>query len=383
MTGNKKLIWLITNIPTPYRVPLFNELNRQMASSGYRLKIIFCAMGYPRRQWNINVDNFEFEWHCLGGRAMKFGKNGKTSFTFPHLIREFRKDRPAAVIVSGFSIATAKFWLLSFFMKSPYAIWSGEIGRRGVSLIFRIYRRRLVKRASAFVSYGTLAERYIISMGADSERCFIAINTVDTEYFLGDGGAGHGQKSISEGDTKHFICVGDLIPGKRPDCLIHAIGELAKSRRDFILDFVGDGQEHENLQHQSKRLGVEDLVIFHGYLQRSEVAEKISAATCMLFPSKIDVWGLVLVEGMAAGKPCISSVFAGATSDLIEDGVTGFTSDFSDKCEIARRMAWILDNPDKAQQIGRNAQELITKSVNLKVSAAGILDTVRYMFNHT
>lgn len=51
---------------------------------------------------------------------------------------------------------------------------------------------------------------------------------------------------------------------------------------------------------------------------------------CFLFQTDFDIWDLVLVEAMSAGLPCISSIHAGATHDLIKDGVTGFAMNLSE-----------------------------------------------------
>ena len=48
---------LITNIPTPYRIPLFNELAAAFAATGVSLKIVFAASGYERRQWVVDLSD--------------------------------------------------------------------------------------------------------------------------------------------------------------------------------------------------------------------------------------------------------------------------------------------------------------------------------------
>ena len=57
-----KKILVITNIPNPYRIPLFAELSRQLKVEGMDLKVIFAAMGYKRRQYKIDLEKCGFEF---------------------------------------------------------------------------------------------------------------------------------------------------------------------------------------------------------------------------------------------------------------------------------------------------------------------------------
>ena len=85
------------------------------------------------------------------------------------------------------------------------------------------------------------------------------------------------------------------------------------------------------------------------------------------------IWGLVLVEAMAAGVPCVSSVDAGATCDLIEDGVTGVAVDFGDMEGAAEKLRWLLDHPADCERMGQLARKFIEEQVTLKKSAEGFV----------
>jgi len=63
------------------------------------------------------------------------------------------------------------------------------------------------------------------------------------------------------------------------------------------------------------------------------------------------VWGLVLVEAMSAGLTCISSIYAGATIDLIKEAETGFALDFSETDKAAEKINWILENPELSKKL--------------------------------
>ena len=76
-------ILLITNIPTPYRIPLFNELKEQLERKGLELKVVFGALGYSRRKWAVDMSQCKFEYEVLPSKNLYFSDSEKSSFTYP------------------------------------------------------------------------------------------------------------------------------------------------------------------------------------------------------------------------------------------------------------------------------------------------------------
>lgn len=375
-------VLLVTNIPTPYRIPLFNELNAQFAALGISFKVVFAALGYPRRKWEIDMTQCSFPWEVLhSGRF--FARNPESAmFTFSGLGRVLSAEHGAVVIVAGFSLATTRLWLRSLLRRTKYLIWSGAVHRKGHpdSSLRRWLRRRLVARASGFIAYGTRAAEYLRGLAATPSLVSIGINTVDTTYFQREAARVRAETATLETDPKRILYVGNLEPGKRLDQLLAAIQILARSRRDFVLDLVGSGSQESYLRQFAERLGIAACVRFHGFLQRPDVVRHLALTSCFAFPSEYDVWGLVLVEAMAAGVPCVSSVQAGATPDLIQDGVTGFAVDFSQTQRVAERLAWLFDHPEECLALGNRAAKFIKEQVNINNSAAGFVTAIQNAF---
>jgi glycosyltransferase involved in cell wall biosynthesis len=127
---------------------------------------------------------------------------------------------------------------------------------------------------------------------------------------------------VNDSDKILLYC-GIFNCGKRIDNLIKIISLLTRNRNDIKLKLVGDGPHKNQLQALSKQMNLEQFVIFEGFKQKEEMPKHLAEANIFLFPSEYDIWGLVLVEAMAAGLPCISSIHSGATEDLIQDGIPG------------------------------------------------------------
>lgn len=376
MTASRTVL-LVTNIPTPYRIPLFNAVEEAFARNGYRLKVAFGASGYARRNWAIDMDECRFDYEILPSTLFHIGKSESASFTYRGLWSVIRREDPAVTIITGYSLGTLKLWFRKLLFGDPYIIWSGAItdAAKPTPRLRTIQRRLLVRAAAAFVAYGSRAKSYLETLGARPDRISIGINTVDTKFYR--------ERAIAEGGERHrakefdLICLGDLSSRKRVDLALKAVKLVSETRRDFRLRLIGDGPERTALEDLANELGISDIVRFEGFKQKYEVAGILASAHCLLFPSRFDVWGLVLVEAMAAGIPCIASVRAGATDDLIQDEGTGFAADFEKPRMVADRIEWMLDNRDAARDMGAAAANFIESDVSLERSADGFLEAVR------
>ncbi len=373
----KKVI-LITNIPNPYRVPLFNELSNQLQSNNIHLKIVFANKTYKRRRFILSENEFKFDYCFLSNEAIKIGNNNENSyFTYKGLTEILKKEKPNSIIVSGFSSATIKVFFYSLINKTPFIIWNGSIEKVGRkdSLIRTIQRKLLTSFATAFVAYGSKAKEYLIKLGASENQVFISTNTVDTSYF--ETATNDCRLSIDDDGLNHFLYLGYLVPRKNVGLLIDMANNLQKQRNDFCIDVIGDGESREQLELKVKNLGLSQFVKFHGFKQKHELPPYFAQTKALLFQTDFDIWGLVLNEAMAAGVPCLSSVNAGASSDLIKNGYNGFIVDYENKSDIIEKINFIIENPEKVIEMGKRASEFVNTNANLNVCAKGFVNAIR------
>ena len=373
-----KTVMIITNIPTPYRIPLFNELCLQLHDIGYTLKVIFGSLGYQHRKWQINMSDCAFEYEVLNSKEITLDRPENTTFNYPNLYEVVKRVDPTAIITNGFSIATTKLWFRSFVKATPYIIWSGTVPNKNnePKLHRKIHRKLLTGRASSFVAYGTKAKQYLQSLGAKEEKVEIAINTVDTRFFSSETAKLRLNQKQSETEKKRLLYIGHLSSRKNVSKLLKVVKELSSQRSDFLLDLVGDGEDRSNLENYVRDHHLSEFVVFHGFKQKTDMPAFLAQSICFLFQTDFDIWGLVLVEAMAAGLPCLASVSAGATQDLIDDNKTGFIADFSNLEDVKKKINWILDNPKQANEIGQRASEFISNKVSLKKSAEGFIQAI-------
>lgn len=165
-----------------------------------------------------------------------------------------------------------------------------------------------------------------------------------------------------------FLCLNTFQPHRRFQDAIRAFKNLIeKTGREKIMLVVA-GSDISNKEYSSfiKKLVEEfklkktvKLVI--QYIQRKDVINYLAASDCLIFSNDRQTWGMVVVEAMAAGKPCIVSNGAGV-SEIVKDGKTGYVYSSKDIEELSKKMLFVLMNKKKAINVGKNAREYALKS---------------------
>jgi glycosyltransferase involved in cell wall biosynthesis len=80
---------------------------------------------------------------------------------------------------------------------------------------------------------------------------------------------------------------------------------------------------------------------------------------------------------MAAGVPCLSSVNAGASEDLIINGENGYIVDYQNKADIIEKINFIIENPENAKKMGTQASSFIRDNANVMICAKGFLKAIQ------
>jgi glycosyltransferase involved in cell wall biosynthesis len=155
-------------------------------------------------------------------------------------------------------------------------------------------------------------------------------------------------------DTRLFLSVAELIPRKRPQDVLRAFAHLA--RPHTCLAFAGDGPLMNQMQKLASQLGMENQVRFLGV--RRDIPTLMRAATATVLASEREGLPRCVMESMSIGIPVIGTDIRG-TRDLLAGGC-GLLVPVGDTEAMAREMAWILDNPYKAQMMTKQARERIS-----------------------
>jgi len=135
--------------------------------------------------------------------------------------------------------------------------------------------------------------------------------------------------------------------------LFEAVKILADQGRTIRCLVVGGGASSEKiaaLKNHAATLGISDNILLTG--RRSDIPEILSLLDVFILPSLAEGLGRSMLEAMAAGKPIVASA-VGGIPEAIEDGKSGLLVPPDDSRALAQAIALLLDNPEKAQDLGR------------------------------
>lgn len=138
--------------------------------------------------------------------------------------------------------------------------------------------------------------------------------------------------------------------------------ELIKARyADATLTIVGSGSEEKRLRELAATLGVAG-VDFRGQVSPAEMPAVLGAADVFLNASIVDNQPLSILEAFASGLPVVSTP-VGGIPEMVRDGQTGILVRVGDPAAMADAVCALLDHPDRAVAISREARREVENYV--------------------
>lgn len=189
---------------------------------------------------------------------------------------------------------------------------------------FRIWLRR---HFDAAIVPGHSARKLLQFLGMPRSRIFEG-------YYGAYEGFYQAGRPIEERDPE-FLFVGQLIPRKGLDVLLEAFQLYRAAGGNWNLRIVGSGPLEDRCNG--------DGIIFDGFCQAAQVAQKMCQAGAVVVPSREDHWATVVCEAAAAGTPVIASKWVGAAADIIRHGINGLVFHRMEPKALAAELA-IMEN---------------------------------------
>lgn len=160
-------------------------------------------------------------------------------------------------------------------------------------------------------------------------------------------------------DGLKLACVGRLfVIDKGQDILLRILAQDKWRERNISVTFFGSGPDKEGLKEMAALLNV-NSVIFSEFT--SDIHEIWSTHHALILPSRSEGLPLTVIEAMSLGRVVIATN-AGGTNEIVENGVTGFIGDASEKdFDEAMEAAW--RNRNDWESMGRSAASHIDSTI--------------------
>ena len=219
---------------------------------------------------------------------------------------------------------------------------------------------------------------YLMRHGFRPERLVHIPNGVDIRQFY----PVFWQKEPVESAERVVLCVARLEYAKGVDVLLRAWAymlRLSTAWRETLqprLCLVGDGTRRAELEHLAAELGIQESVEFLG--TRHDVVRLLQHAWCFVLPSRWEGMPNALLEAMACGLPCITSLVSGS-EDIIEQGHNGLLVEPEQPEQLAYALRLLIENTDLARKLGWSGYETVLANYQLISTVQSCLTFYSYL----
>jgi glycosyltransferase involved in cell wall biosynthesis len=180
-------------------------------------------------------------------------------------------------------------------------------------------------------------------------------------------------------DTFLLGCVGVLSPDKGQECLIHALAAVRRKHARVRLLLAGDGPCRARLEALARELGLDDAVIFAGFV--ADIEEVYAALDLFLLPSFFEALSNALMSAMAYALPSIA-FNCGGPAEIIEHGKSGLLIEAGNVDALSASIATMLDDSGLAKMIGNQGRERIQENFSVEKMVDGMIRVYEACVDH-
>jgi len=303
-------------------ISYFSDLYKFLSNYDINFQVWYCSDYGVKKHYDVQFKSYRKIKGLLEGFNYKFLTNLNKSSRAkekifdtinPSIFKELSLLKKGDLIIChGWSRLTmlivilfSKFYKLKVGLRSETPI-NQEKTHKGLKKYLRnLFLKLIFSKIDYFFYIGTNNKKFYKSFDIeDSKLIFLpySVNPLNVQ-----------QKSYSK--TNKILFCGKLIEKKRPIDLLKAFSLL--NNKSYRLIYAGSGKLERELIKLSKKLKINDKVIFKGLLTREELDDLYSSVDLLVLPSGYgETWGLVVNEALEYGLPIVVSDIVGCSIDL-------------------------------------------------------------------
>jgi glycosyltransferase involved in cell wall biosynthesis len=218
-----------------------------------------------------------------------------------------------------------------------------------VALMLGVHRWRhtWTQDVTSYIVLTEFARSKFLLGGMPAQKMFVKPNFVDPDPLLRANGS-----YASAAHGSYVLFAGRLSPEKRVSTMLDAWGRL-RSRIPLVI--VGGGPQRDELEKEAIRDNL-STIVFQGTLPHDQTLATIKGARFLVFSSEwYETFGLTMIEAFASGVPVICSRM-GAMQEIVDDGRTGLHFTPGDAQDLAEKVEWAWNHPERMRQMGEEAR---------------------------
>ncbi len=207
---------------------------------------------------------------------------------------------------------------------------------------------RLLPAVDAFVSVSEHTKRQVVQWsGVAPSKGHVVPNCIDQTKFGPGKSPTYLEDRYGLKDRTVILTIGRLpVQEKRKghDEVLEVLPELALEISNLTYLICGDGPDRSRLEEKARTLGVQDRVVFAGYVPEEEKADHYRVSDAFVMPGRTEGFGIVYLEAMACGVPVVASS-ADASREAVRNGTLGTVVDPDDLGDVKQGILEALREP--------------------------------------
>jgi glycosyltransferase involved in cell wall biosynthesis len=238
-----------------------------------------------------------------------------------------------------------------------------------------LFNRVFTRCNSRIIAVSRHVRDRLIKEGINENRIAMIYNGVDPdEWTYPSPNAFRKDAGISDKDML-ITSVSRFSPEKGHDFIIDVIGYMRKNRsalgltgRKYKFVLAGVGPLHEAVIEKAKAGGLQDDIIFPGYV--NNVRELLKDSDIFIAHSKNEALGIAILEAMSAGLPVITTDSGGTSEIISNSGQNGILVEFGDVQRYAEGLALLINDSQLRRRYSDNGMKIIRERFSLEKTVA-------------
>ena len=332
---------------------------------------VLAAQPFYRRTLRARQSGIPAEWVKYFSLPSGFGLPTAGAFLFARTVAQFREFQRSAQVdlihAHGPLPCGHAAMLLSGELRIPYVVsvhgldvFSDEQVKGRAGSWCRRISQRVYRSSKRVICVSEHVREKVLDGTGSAARTSVVYNGVDPELFSPEAKASDLEALI--------LSVGNLIPIKGHEVLIHSVASLVPEFPTLALEIIGEGPERSRLEALAVELAIAERVRFQGRQSRANIAERMRHCTVFALPSRYEGLGCVYLEAMSTEKPVVGCRGQGI-AEVIQQGSNGFLVGPDNEKELSLVLGMLLRDETKRRNLGRAARDTIVDGFTLELQA--------------
>ena len=264
-------------------------------------------------------------------------------FFLTQVVSIIRCARGCDLIHANWSLTGIAAWVGKFIHRKPYVVTvHGSDVFIGKSLpVVPWLTKQALNDSKAVIAVSEALAEALRAMGVRPEKIQVIPNGVNTAVFF------PGEERLG----KDLLFVGNITENKGLRYLLTAFANIQGQIPGVRMVIAGDGPERAAFEKLAQHLGIAEDVVFTGAKPQQSIAEMMRAAKVFVLPSLSEGFGVVLLEAMACGVPCIGTSVGGIPG-ILNHG-TGLLVPPGDPGALGEAILRLIQSPALREEMRR------------------------------